>query len=496
MKKIFFFYLYILPVLTMGQHHLDENWLVGCESWAGSPWGITQMNFSNDSLAISWHDMPINFDRTASIISSEQTGEILFSTNGFTILDRNADTMQNAFWFSPCPYSTSYADEGVTFSQGALVLPFPEHPNQYYMFHEPLTLNLGVGAIFAPKLLYSFIDLTANNGLGKVVNKNTTVVVDSLTEGLLTACKHANGRDYWIVAPRYSGDGYHIFLLTPNGIEHKGYHSIGTRRISCGGASSAVFSPDATKYVRNDTYLADRVTIMDFDRCSGSFSNVLHVNVPNGSSGGGVAISPNSRWLYWCSDTAMYQIDLTANDIWGSKAFLDRYDGYQSPFGSYFYQGQLAPDGKIYWNCTNGENVMHVIDHPDSAGVACGFRQHAIQLLSYNSFTMPHYPNYYLGAMAGSGCDTITTATNQLIQIATIYAYPNPSKDKVFIGGNHLQNDVTLLLVNSLGQEIYHQAWQNTQVETSISMAHFPQGIYYLRVLAGGNIFTEKIIKQ
>ena len=496
MKNIIYFVVGILfsTTYTYSQHRIDNNWLIGCESYAGSPWGITQMNFSNDSLAISWHDMPINFDRSASIISNEETGEILFCANGFTILDRNADTMQNAFGFSPCPYSTSYADEGVTFSQGALVLPFPDHSNQYYMFHEPIVISIN-GITYANKLLYSFIDLTANNGLGKVSNKNSTAVVDSLSEGILTAVKHANGRDYWVIAPRYSADGYHIFLLTPNGLENKGYQAICTRRLSYGGGSTALFSPDGAKYVKHDVYLADRLIILDFDRCTGTFSNPVEIDIPY-QGAGGASISPNSRYLYVNTDVTMWQMDLWAADIEASKTLIATYDGFASPFGSTFYMGQLAPNGKIYYCCTNGENVMHVIDHPDSAGVACGFRQHAIQLLSYNSFTMPHYPNYYLGAMAGSGCDTITTATNQLIQIATIYAYPNPSKDKVFIGGNHLQNDVTLLLVNSLGQEIYHQAWQNTQVETSISMAHFPQGIYYLRVLAGGNIFTEKIIKQ
>ncbi len=497
--KFFYFVVGILFFTThiQAQHRLDENWLVGYQSTipVGQPWDITQLNFANDSLNLSWHDMDISFNVSSSTISSEQTGEILFCTNGFTVLNSNADTMENAFSFSPCAYSTSYAEDGVTFGQGVLVLPFPEHANQYYMFHEPITLN--PAAIFAPKLLYSFIDLTANNGLGKVFNKNTTVLVDSLTEGLLTAVKHANGRDYWIIVPRYSGDGYHIFLLSPNGIEHKTYQSIGTKRISCGGASSAVFSPDGTKYVRNDTYLADRLTMMDFDRCLGEFSNVLHIDIPNGLSGGGVAISPNSRWLYWCSDTAMYQLDLMVNDIWGSKIFLDKYDGYQFPagFSAAFYRGQLAPDGKIYWSCSSGTNVMHVIDHPDSVGLACGFRQHGIQLLSYNAFGLPHYPNYYLGAMVGSGCDTLT-ATSKPIEIANIYAYPNPTKDKIYIGMNYLKGKPILLLVNSLGQEVYRKQIEDSTKETEVSLIGFPQGIYYLKVQTEDNIFTEKILKE
>lgn len=498
MKKINIFFIGLFYFLfCYSQHRIDENWLVGYQSTipVGQPWDITQLNFSNDSLSLSWHDMDISFDRSASIISSEETGEILFCTNGFTILDRNADTMENAFGFSPCAYSTSYADEGVTFSQGALVLPFPEHPNQYYMFHEPIVIGIN-GVTYANKLYYSFIDLTMNNGLGKVSNKNTMIAIDSLSEGLLTATKHANGRDYWVVAPRYSADGYHIFLLTANGIEHKTYQSIGTRRLSYGGGGTALFSPDGTKYVKHDNYLADRIIILDFDRCTGTFSNPTEIDFPY-QGAGGACISPNSRWLYVNTDVSMYQMDLWAANIEASKILLGTYDGYASPFASTFYMAQLAPDGKIYYNCTNGENVMHVIDYPDSQGVACSFRQHAIQLLSYNSFTMPHFPNYYLGELVGSGCDTITTSSLSPIMVEqNVYAYPNPTQDKLYIGMNHIPQGAELVIINSLGQEVYRKQVADTTQETEISLSSFPQGVYYLQVRAENAIFTEKIIKE
>ena len=496
MKKIFFYFVVgvLFTTTTQAQHRIDENWLMGYESYAGHPWGITQINFAEDSLNLSWHDMDISFNVSATTISSEQTGEILFSTNGFTILDRNADTMQNAFGFSPCPYSTSYADDGVTFSQGTLILPFPEHPNQYYFFHEPIVIPMS-GGTYSNKLLYSFVDLTANSGLGKVVSKNNSIISDSLTDGMIAAVKHANGRDYWVITPRYSADGYHIFLLTPNGIEYKSYQAIGTRRISSGGASTALFSPDGTRYIKHDTYLADRLIILDFDRCTGKFGNPIEIEVPFHGVGG-AAISPNSRWLYVNTEETMWQMDLWAADIEASKIVIATYDGYASPFGSTFYRAQLAPNGKIYYCCTNGENVMHVINHPDSAGVACGFQQHGVQLLSYNAFTMPYYPNYYLGAMVGSGCDTITTATSKPIEIANIYAYPNPSKDKIFVGMNYLKGKPILLLVNSLGQEVYRKQIEDTTKETEVSLIGFPQGIYYLKVQTEDNIFTEKILKE
>ena len=83
------------------------------------------------------------------------------------------------------------------------------------------------------------------------------------------------------------------------------------------------------------------------------------------------------------------------------------YDGFQSPFGSYFLLLQLGPDGRIYGNCPNSENVMHAIQYPDRKGDACQVRQHSVQLPTYNAFTMPHFPNYRLGPLDGNPCDTL-----------------------------------------------------------------------------------------
>ena len=50
---------------------------------------------------------------------------------------------------------------------------------------------------------------------------------------------------------------------------------------------------------------------------------------------------------------------------------------------------------------------MHVIDRPNEKGMACNVRQHAIKLPRYNYRSMPHYPNYRLGPVDGSPCDTL-----------------------------------------------------------------------------------------
>jgi hypothetical protein len=267
-------------------------------------------------------------------------------------------------------------------------------------------------------------------------------------------------------------------------------------------ASQGVFSPDGAKYARYDqgdwTDEYGFLNVFNFDRCTGLLSNRQVVTIPhwvNWWGAAGVAFSPNSKVVYVNDTRCLYQYDLTAPDIASTQYLVGTYDGYESPFGSTFYQGQLAPDGKIYWSCTNGEDVLHVINQPDSLGAACNFGQHSVQLLSYNAFGLPNHPNYYLGALAGSGCDTLT-AIGQPTEIANIYAYPNPTRDKLYVGMNHIAQGAVLTLSNSLGQILSHKTLESTPTETEISLGHLPTGIYYLQVQAENQIFTEKIMKE
>ena len=505
MKKIFFYFVIgiIFSTTINAQYRLDRNWLVGYESYAGqgSGFGITQLQFDTDTMVMQWQDKPINFESMAFTITDPLDGEVMFTTNGFVILDKSNDTMQNGFGLSPCAYADEWKNRGNSTAQSVLILPFPSNEQQYIIIHEPIYVNANYTFGFAPKLQYSIIDMQANGGLGAVTAKNIDIFSDSLVLGQLTAVKHANGKDWWVVVPRQPGNGFHKLLLTSTSISYHDFQEIGIRGVSMGGGETVHFSPDGTKYAKFDNgndAAAERLTIADFDRCTGLFSNILQIPCTMDYwIAGGIAISPNSRWLYVAEDTLMYQMDLQAADIVASKTLIGTYDGYQSPFGSWFYRGQLAPDGKIYWNCPNGENVMHVIDHPDSAGLACGFRQHGVQLLSYNAFTMPHYPNYYLGAMVGSGCDTITSYQSAVINGQGVYVYPNPTNGKAsFVFSSKIESNCRITIFNSLGQKVNtYSLFENTET-FDFNTQSLARGMYYYKVNGLSTSLSGKFIVE
>jgi len=363
------------------------------------------MDFNPNTPEVYLQPRPMDLSQTNASICDKE-GNLLFYTNGIYIANAQHETMVNGDSINPGIWTSSYPS-GLPVSQGALILPIPESNTKYMLIHGLLDVIPGLGPIYS-NIYYSVIDMSLDNGLGAVTQKNIEILAGELHSGKITAVRHADGRDWWILIPEHDSNRYHRILLTSNGIELIQSQELGEPVIS--GIGQSVFSPDGSKYVRYDGVSISNGNYMnfyDFDRCSGLLSNQVQLTVVDSSWGVGVAISPNSRFAYFSSFRYVYQYDLWAQDIPGSLDTVAIYDGYVSPwpFASTFYLSQLGPDGKIYINTRDAGNVIHVIHAPDKKGEACNIEQHAIQLPTLNSFSIPNYPFFNLGPLDGSSCD-------------------------------------------------------------------------------------------
>jgi len=75
----------------------------------------------------------------------------------------------------------------------------------------------------------------------------------------------------------------------------------------------------------------------------------------------------------------------------------------------------LAPDGKIYIGGADSISY-HIIHEPDSLGLACDFEQGGLVFpLAYPNPWFPYFPNYRLGALEGSECDSIVSGNENVI---------------------------------------------------------------------------------
>jgi len=403
--------------------------------------------------------------------------------------------MQNGAGLSPSSYTSSYP-QGLHISQACLILPKPESATVHYLFHNTIDHQ---GPSYATRLYLSVVDMSLDGGLGAVTLKNEIIIDDTLNSGKITAVRHANGRDWWVLCHRYATNEFHRLLVTPDGIGFAEPQAMGVIRYSAAG--QVCFSPQGDRFAYYRGTQGEDLDIFEFDRCSGLFSNPVHVVIDDANSSGGVAFSPNGRYLYVSSAQDLYQYDTQATDIAASMVHIAEWDGFYSPnppFATLFDIAQLAPDGKIYIGTGNSTFHLHVIHDTDEGGLACNMEQHGVELPHYFSNSLPNHPNYHLGPVDGSVCDSLGINTGMVegaFQEA-VNAYPNPSKGQ-FTLGYPAQPSAGVLEVMDLQGRVVHKArlaaWSQVH---AVDLTGQPPCLYHCRLTWGSRSTSVRVILQ
>jgi hypothetical protein len=500
-----FLFIYSIVVAQVGDKH-DYIWVLGYDVDVSTPEGQGNLfDFNGDTLEVSFLVKDMNIDFTHASIA-DTAGNLLFYTNGCYIADASHEMMENGDEINyPSWAYDAHCDDGTrgyTLSQGAMILPQPDSAHIYYLFHTRINfvdIPPGFDLVGTP-FSYTKVDISKNNGLGAVIEKNQVVLGDTLQPEHLTAVRHANGNDWWIVTTRQYSDLYYKILFTAAGVDSIQIQHVGIPEpMSSKGSGQSVFSPDGTKYARYDRL--SQVHLFDFDRSTGELSNFQNLMILDTAFTGGIAISPNSRYLYVSSAIYLFQFDLEASDIQASKVLIGTYDGFEDPFPTSFWKMQLAPDCRIYMNSTNGVRSMHVIQHPDRKGLDCDFQQHGLDLPSNNGFGFPNFPNFRLGVTPTYPCDS-TIAFQTLVAINEVLAeknevkiFPNPTREVI-----HLELkkgiDGEVVLFNMVGQQVFQQYIYKNEKHYKWSLAGLETGIYFYSVIADGRLVgSGKVVK-
>ncbi|MFN8298618.1 MAG: T9SS type A sorting domain-containing protein [Chitinophagales bacterium] len=480
----------------------DYIWLSGYDSKVGfdsstnTLYGISVMDFNDTPQNIYYDSIQMNFDRT-NVSYCDGSGNLLFYTNGIYIansLDEKIENSDSLNWggiiylVNPGIYKYGYR----TF-QGIVALEDPGVSNQYYIINTVIDTT-AAGPLDIKKVVYHKLSLNANGGLGRVLDRNQTIIDGELSMEM-AVIRHANGRDWWIIVRQQNTNCYKRILLSATGItaiqpdiclgQVFPNYDVGSFAVSPDGARVAHYCP------RNG------VQIFDFDRCEGLLTNVLHIATPGLFDSsyyfGGLCFSPSGRFLYLGATAYVFQYDTWAIDVAGSVDTVAVYDGAMNPFGSYFITMQMGPDGKIYESCGNAENVYHIIERPDEKGDSCLFIQHGIHLPTY-SCGVPNFPNYRLGALAGSPCDTLTHIGAPTLSDLQIKLYPNPASEYVVIDYGTIdwgKGKADLQLTNWLGQLVYEQPLPMYSGFQKVAVAGFASGDYTVTISQGKQVVAK-----
>ena len=399
--------------------------------------------------------------------------------------------MVNGKGLNPCYYTTIAQYDGLSLSQADLILPDPGSPDGYFLIHQ--SLDQYPNGYINTSLFYSKIDISLNNGLGAVVQKNQLIFQDSLWGDGTTACRHANGRDWWIIVLKANSPVYFIFLLTPNGISHNLTQTIGSRW----DVGQTAFSSDGTKYGFYSHN--DGLEIFDFDRCSGTLSNVRHVVLNDSIWGRGFCFSPDSRFAYADCALNVFQINLDSNSISSGLQIVAEWDSTYnpaSPIATTFEFMQIGPDGKIYMTTVWATPNMHIIEFPDSLGSACHVQQHIISLPTTNGNTIPNFVNYSLGAINGSICDSLGLGVPEhSLHDFKLSILPNPLQDKMLHCKYQLpQNKGGVMeILDFTGRKLFRQPLHQWSTEQHLKL-NIASGIYVIKIESINQQVFSKII--
>jgi PKD domain/Secretion system C-terminal sorting domain len=428
----------------------DYNWLFGLDiDDATNPiigedtllFGATNFDFNHDPVRI-YRDKNRYTDFLETNASYSFGGGKLFSySNGHHIyaaddgiIEGGDSTLYGVYWeYFVYKKEVTGLDydwlPGLRVPQSIVYLPSPETEHKVYMINQFLNFTAQTEKSTSSSLHYSLIDTKANEGKGLVIDKDVKLLDTILCAGYVQATKHGNGRDWWITVLGYKLTKIYSILLDPDGFHlvHQDTFDIGWTGESVSGSpyswsgnsvGQSVFTQDGSKYamlLRNPWSEPNpfHIIVMDFDRCTGKFSTIKRAELtqrPIDVYYMGLALSPSGKYLYTGNGVSMYQFDLTRPNLQTSMRFLDRYDGFLSEFDvpTPFYRWLLGPDGRLYGTAQAGSSHhMHVINFPDEGVKECQLVQHAIRLPTSCPPGMPNFPNYRLGPLDGSPCDTL-----------------------------------------------------------------------------------------
>lgn len=413
---------------------------------------------------------------------SDNDGNILLSTGGCFILNKQFKLLEggdsiNSF-FTYRGWCKGYGDGDFPLQQNNTILPFPDSPNLKIVFNLDFDYAPDRGVPVPYNLYYHIVDMNQNNGLGKVKEWKRIAVADTFTRGFVQAVKHGNGKNWWVIVPKWTTNCLFITEITPQGVSSSLKQCLGKswkNHDDSGGQINA--SPDGKLLARvsNKNY----AVIYRFNNLDGSLTNPIELTFPVADTTGylrGISFSSNSRYLYIASKYHLYQFDLMANNIQNSMQLVGDLTTINFNGGKHLlYFSKLAPDGKIYIASPFSHKFLSVINRPNCPGVLCDFKAHAIELPEYNYNGLPNNPFFEIPP-ANYNCDSINTTTQEIIENAAIY--PNPATTQITISSSNIfqQFDITALTGQTM---LKGKLSENT---TDVDVSTLPEGIYFIKL--------------
>ena len=382
--------------------------------------------------------------------------------------------------------------------------------------------SIGLAGSPSPGLYVTTIDMNLNGGIGGLLQEN--LQIDNLDHAdCLTAIQHGNGEDWWLISKKRTLPittynrffVYHVSGDTAIPLPNQDFNDMTDVAFS-----KIIWHPSGNKFMLINVrgYMKE----FNFDRCSGQISlnnNIYNEQISNFSrpfwSG---AYSSNGNLFYTARTSYggnygdynyLLQYDLTATDI---PASCDTLDSTLYPIAD-CGDLRLAPDGKIYysqaypWGFPYKDTMYNyinmnlgVINDPNVVGGGCNFQPFSFYLGGKRTYYgLPNNPNYSLGPLVSSPCDTLSTSITTIAIKPKLNLFYHYSWQTLFINANHLKGkEITLQIVDLSGRMVYTSKSTTAPpyFTKQVPMSGWSDGLYIVSLSTDKEIISGKFVKE
>ena len=491
----------------------DYQWQFGT---MGTNIGYQQslLDFNQTPMAVSSRIFQMNTAINVAEIC-DTSGQLIMASNNTQIYNRAGLIMKDCVSLNPF---TMCAETCIL---PAFILPQSGIDSMYYIFHNSLLVN--DTAAYMDRFFYTTVNMNGDGSLGEVVESNHLILGHPMSQSH-GACRHANGRDWWVITHDAFGNTFYRYLLTPTGLKDMGAIEVGQdwyvhydsiHNFYDPNHGDIKFSSDGSTlvFIGTNGIEGERSThlyVYDFDRCDGTISERdIEWEYREKIYIGG-ELSENGRYCYIATIDSLFQVDLEQDDLLSTKTLLFAYDGTTVlppwaeagilPFNTVLgFRIQRAPDGNIYLTA-GGAPRLHTIHNANSAAPIFSYNE--VILPNFNgNLTLPNYPYFRMGPVDGTVCDSLGLDYILMSDVSEnksamgFQLYPNPSRDIAHISVE--KGEIEAIVVFNMQGQMVQRSMIDKSSTAIVDISRLSCGTYLVQVqLEDGSSYNQKLVKM
>ena len=300
-----------------------------------------------------------------SVSMSDESGKLLFYSNGLSVYNRNHEPMLRD------------PNLGGRNTVGAIVLPSSTEDGVYFLYSTLVTLNSFV------------IDMKGDNGLGEVKESRSLFPLplgSGFREGL-NAVKKCSGTGYWLITSKTFGVGQRQELTV---WDVNGEDGTLRRNDSYYDQEFPISPIELIVSPEGDEICAvsyNNITLFDIDPVCGTLQKKKTIPTPTSESQPfalfmGACYSPSGKYLY--ASTVGNENGLYGTGILHQLDLNDPQTFKEVQFNNYSLYGlQIGPDGRMYIGTRDNQNGRTGIDrlnNPNENWSSADYENRILQL--------------------------------------------------------------------------------------------------------------------